>query len=53
LALVATDVMDLEWGLFSAAAFAVVNTLVGVLVHQAIAWGIRRPRHHDARLRTN
>jgi hypothetical protein len=53
LALVATDVMDLQWGLFGAAAFAVVNTLVGVLVHQAIAWGTRRLRHHDARLRTN
>ena len=53
LALVATDVMELEWGLLDAAALAVVNTLVGVLVHQAIAWGIRRLRHHDARVRTN
>jgi uncharacterized membrane protein len=46
LALVIADVMQLEWGLFSAAALAVVNTLVGVLVHQVIAWGIRRLRQH-------
>jgi hypothetical protein len=44
LALAATDVMELDWGLLGAAALAVVNTLVGVLVHQAIAWGVRRLR---------
>lgn len=42
--LVLTDVMNLEWGLFGAAALAVVNTLVGVTVHQVVLLFVRRAR---------
>lgn len=44
LALILTDVMSLEPGLFRAAVLAVGNTLVGVLVHQGLLWGVRRAR---------
>jgi hypothetical protein len=39
--LVAGDVMDLEVGLVGAAALAVLNTGVGVLVHQAVWRAVR------------
>jgi hypothetical protein len=42
--LVLTDVMDLEWGLIGAAALAVSNTFVGVLVHQGVLWSVRGAR---------
>lgn len=42
--LVAGDVMDFEVGLLTAAALAIANTAVGVLVHQAIRVTIRQLR---------
>ena len=42
--LVAGDVMELEVGLLGAAGLAVLNTGVGVLVHQAIRRAVRRWR---------
>ncbi|MGH3712754.1 MAG: hypothetical protein ACRDT4_04740 [Micromonosporaceae bacterium] len=45
--LVATGVMGVGWGLFGAAALAVVNAGVGVLVHHGIRLlvrGLRRVR---------
>ena len=44
LILLASDVMGLEWGLLSAGALAVANTLVGVLAHQAVLGTVRRMR---------
>ena len=44
LILLASDVMGLEWGLLSAGALAVANTLVGVLAHQAVLWAVSRVR---------
>lgn len=43
-ALVASNAMAFGWGLLGAAVLAVVNVLVGVLVHQAVARAIRRLR---------
>lgn len=43
--LVATDTMNFEPGLLAAAGLAVLNTGVGVLIHQGVLWthrGIRR-----------
>lgn len=51
--LVAGDVMELEWGLLAAAGLAVVNTLVGVLVHQGVLWLVRQRRHRRASPRTS
>lgn len=48
LVLVATNVMGLEWGLVGASALAVANALVGVLLHQAIAWVITHLRVREA-----
>jgi hypothetical protein len=42
--LVAVDVMELEVGLVGAAALAVLNTGVGVVVHQAVWRAVRRLR---------
>ena len=39
--LLASDVMELSWGLLGAAGLALVNTAVGVLVHQALLHGMR------------
>ncbi len=44
LILVTNDVIGLEWGLLSAAALAVANTVVGVLAHQAFLWAVRHMR---------
>ncbi len=41
-ALLATEVMDVSWELLGAAALALVNTAVGVLVHQALLHAVRR-----------
>jgi hypothetical protein len=46
--LVATDVMDVEPGLLGAAGLAVVNTGVGVLVHQGALRTSRRLRASKA-----
>jgi hypothetical protein len=42
--LVAGDVMELEVGLVGAAGLAVLNTGVGVLVHQAVWRAVQRLR---------
>jgi hypothetical protein len=44
--LIAGDVMELEAGLLGATALALVNTTVGVLIHQAALWIVR---HNTAR----
>lgn len=44
LILMTSNVMHLEWGLMSAAALAVANTAVGVLVHHAVV-GALGPMH--------
>ncbi len=48
--LVVTDVMDVGPGLVGAAALAVANTAVGILVHQAALWSVRRLRGHRLRV---
>jgi hypothetical protein len=45
LLLLGTGTMGVEWGLLGAAALAFVNTLAGVLIHQAVLRAIRRARH--------
>ena len=42
--LVAGDVMDPGVGLVGAAGLAVLNTGVGVLVHQGVRWALRSTR---------
>jgi hypothetical protein len=42
--LVATGVMGFEPALLGGAVFGVANAAVGVLVHQALLWAVRRPR---------
>lgn len=42
--LLASDVMGVEPGLLAAAGLGAANAAVGVLVHQAILWIIRRAR---------
>jgi hypothetical protein len=44
LLLVATDVMTVEPGLVGASGLAVLNTAVGVLVHQGVLRAVRRYR---------
>lgn len=51
--LVASGVMNVGWGLLDAAAIAVPNTAVGVLVHQGLLWVIRRQRSRDVSARTS
>lgn len=48
LLLLATDVMGVERGLFGAAGLAVLNTGVGVLIHQAVFRAGRRVRRTRA-----
>jgi len=49
LLLVTTDVMNVEVGLVGAAVLAVLNTGVGVIVHQAALRVVRRLRRQSAR----
>ncbi|WP_204074675.1 hypothetical protein [Planotetraspora phitsanulokensis] len=51
--LVASDAARPGWALLGAAGLAVLNALVGIVIHQAILWivrngGGRRPRKGDA-----
>ncbi|MEP6527565.1 MAG: hypothetical protein ABJA86_10410 [Nocardioidaceae bacterium] len=46
--LLATDVMDVEVGLLGAVGLAVINTGIGVLVHQVGLRTLRLLRHHQA-----
>jgi hypothetical protein len=46
--LVYANVIGLEWTLVAAAGFAVANTAVGVLMHQAVRLIIRRARSRPA-----
>jgi hypothetical protein len=43
-ALVATEVIGVGSELIGAAILAAANTFVGVIVHQAALWGVRRGR---------
>lgn len=45
LVLIATDVMDVEPGLLGAAVLGMINTGLGVLVHQGAAKALGRLRH--------
>ncbi|HEU4540809.1 MAG TPA: hypothetical protein VFR23_06740 [Jiangellaceae bacterium] len=45
--LVASGVAELEAGLVGAAGLAVLNTGVGVLVHQAVRWAVRSVRNRQ------
>lgn len=49
--LLANGSMELEWGLVGAAGLALLNTLVGVLLHQALLWVVRRLRQEDGSTR--
>lgn len=50
--LLASDVMSFELGLLGAAGLAVINTGIGVLVHQAGLRGVRLLRHRKRFART-
>lgn len=45
--LVASGTMDLEWDLLGAAGLALLNTLAGVLLHQALLWLVRQFPRRD------
>jgi hypothetical protein len=46
--LVVSDVMSIEFGLLGAAGLAVINTGIGVLVHQGSMRAVRLLRHRHA-----
>jgi hypothetical protein len=48
LLLLVDGAIDPGWGLAGAAGVAAVNTGIGVLVHQALSWCVRRLRHTPA-----
>ena len=50
--LVVSDVMDVEVGLVGAAGLAVINTGIGVLVHQGSLRAVRLLRHRHTSHRT-
>ncbi|MDX1621580.1 MAG: hypothetical protein R3320_11345 [Nitriliruptorales bacterium] len=47
LLLLVEGIMDLEWGLLGAAGLALINTAVGMGVHQAVLQMVRRLRTPD------
>jgi hypothetical protein len=48
--LVVTNVMNVEIGLLGAAGLAVINTAIGVLIHQGCLRLVRRLRHRHTSL---